>query len=247
MTSCTRSLAPSLASSRATWVLAVPIGDVQGGGDLGVRHAEAHQPEHLAFTVGDPGERTGLGAWAGLAGELRDQAAGDAGRDDGVAGRDDADCRQEVVQRHVLDQEPARPGPQRAVDVVIVVERGEHEHVSAQVAGGDHLGCLDAVHARHPDVHHDHVGVGVPGELDRFGSGSGLASHVDVGCLLDQHAQARADQRLVVGQDDLDRHRAGVGAGSGSRAATRKPPSGRGPAEKSPPSSAARSRMPVIP
>ncbi len=88
---------------------------------------------------------------------------------------------------------------------------------------------------------HDHVGVGVPGELDRLGSGSGLAGHVDVGCLLDQPAQAHADQRLVIGQDDLDGHLAGAGAGSGSRAATRKPPSGRGRAEKSPPSSAARS------
>ena len=82
-----------------------------------------------------------------------------------------------------------------------------------RVAGGDQLGCLDAVHARHADVHDDHVGAGVPGELDRLGSGSGLAGHVDVGCLLDQHAQARADQRLVVGQDDPDGHRAGAGSG----------------------------------
>jgi hypothetical protein len=81
-----------------------------------------------------------------------------------------------------------------------------------------------------------------PGELHRLGSGSGLAGNVDAGCLVDQSAQARADQRLVVGEDDVDGHRAG--AGSGSRAVTRKPPPGRGPAEKSPPSSAARSRMP---
>jgi hypothetical protein len=53
-------------------------------------------------------------------------------------------------------------------------------------------------------------------------------------------ARPGADQRLVVGQDDPDRHRAG--AGTGSVAATRKPPPGRGPAEKSPPSSAARDR-----
>jgi hypothetical protein len=31
-------------------------GDVQGGGDLGVGHAEAHQPEHLALAAGVPGE-----------------------------------------------------------------------------------------------------------------------------------------------------------------------------------------------
>ncbi len=221
--------------------------DVEGGGDLGVGHAEAHQLEHLAFAVGDPDELAGPAAGSGLAGELRDQAAGDARRDDGVAARDHADRGQDVLQSHVLDQEAAGPGAQRAVNVVIVVERGEHEHARARIVGGDQLGCLDAVHARHADVHHHHIGVGVPDQLDRIGSGSGFAGHVDAGCLLDQHAQARTDQRLVVGQDDPDGHRAGAGAGTGSPAATRKPPPGRGPAEKSPPSSAARSRMPVIP
>ena len=87
--------------------------DAQGGGDLGVGHAEAHQLEHLAFAVGDPGYLLGLAAGAGLAGELPDQAAGDAWRDDGVADRHHADRGQDVLQRHVLDQEPARPGPER--------------------------------------------------------------------------------------------------------------------------------------
>jgi hypothetical protein len=73
-------------------------GDVQGGGDLGVGHAEAHQLEDLAFAVGDLGELPGLGVWTGLASELRDQAAGDAGGDDGVAGRDDADRGQDVFR-----------------------------------------------------------------------------------------------------------------------------------------------------
>jgi DNA-binding NarL/FixJ family response regulator len=91
--------------------------------------------------------------------ELPDQAAGDARRDYGVAGRDHADRGQDVFQCHVLDQEPAGPGPQRAVDVVIVVEGGEHEHPGAGAGGGDQLGCLDAVHARHADVHDDHVRV----------------------------------------------------------------------------------------
>jgi hypothetical protein len=53
-------------------------GDMQGGGDLGVGQAEALQFEHLAFAVGDSGELTGLGPGAGLAGELCDQAPGDA-------------------------------------------------------------------------------------------------------------------------------------------------------------------------
>lgn len=59
--------------------------------------------------------------WAGsrlpprlvLGREPRDQAAGDAGGDDGVAGGGDADRGQDVLQCHVLDQEPARPGAAR--------------------------------------------------------------------------------------------------------------------------------------
>jgi hypothetical protein len=115
MTSWTRSLASSLASSRATWVLAVPAVMLQDGGDLSVGHAEAHQLEHFAFAVGDLGEFPGLVAGAGLVGELPDQAPGDARRDDGVAGRDHADRGQDVVQCHALDQESACSGPQRAV------------------------------------------------------------------------------------------------------------------------------------
>jgi len=149
--------------------------------DLGVGHAQAHQPEHLAFAVGDPGQFPGLAIGTVLAGELPDQAAGHARRDHGVAGRDHADGGQDVLQCHVLDQEPARPGPQRAVDVVVLVERGEHEHPGVRTGGGDQPGCLDAVHARHADVHDDHVGAGVPGEPYRLGSGSGLAGHVDIG------------------------------------------------------------------
>jgi hypothetical protein len=126
--------------------------------DLGVGHAQAHQPEHLAFAVGDPGQFPGLAIGTVLAGELPDQAAGHARRDHGVAGRDHADGGQDVLQGHVLDQEPARPGPQRAVDVVVLVERGEHEHPGVRTGGGDQPGCLDAVHARHADVHDDHVG-----------------------------------------------------------------------------------------
>src|ERR1700722_4095522 len=220
-------------------------GDIQGGGDLGVGHAQAHQPEHLTLAVGDPGQLPGLAVGTVLAGELPDQAAGDPRRDHGVADRDHADGGQDVLQGHVLDQEPAGPGPQRAVDVVIVVERGEHEHPGVRARRGDQLGGLNAVHARHADVHDDHIGAGVLGEPYRLDSRSGLAGHVDIGGPLDQPAQSGPDERLVVGEDDLDGHRAGTG--TGSRAATWKPPPGRGPAEKSPPISAARSRMPVIP
>src|SRR6185437_3044766 len=98
MTSWTRSLAPSLASRWATCVLAVPAVMNKVARDLGVGHAQAHQPEHLAFAVGDPGQFPGLAIGTVLAGELPDQAAGHARRDHGVAGRDHADGGQDVLQ-----------------------------------------------------------------------------------------------------------------------------------------------------
>ena len=84
-------------------------------------------------------------------------------------------------------------------------------------------------------------GRSVPDQLDRLGAGPGLADDFEVRGVGDDHAQTGADQRLVVGEDDADRvigEFCFTGAGSGSRAATRKPPSGRGPALKSPCSSA---------
>jgi hypothetical protein len=54
---------------------------------------------------------------------------------------------------------------------------------------------------------------------------------LQIGRVGDEHAQCAADQRLVVGEDYADRHQSTVTVdGVGSTAATRKPPSGRGPA-----------------
>jgi glyoxylase-like metal-dependent hydrolase (beta-lactamase superfamily II) len=49
MTSWTRSLAPSFGQQPGYVGLGGARGDVQGGGDFGVGHAEAHHLEHIAF------------------------------------------------------------------------------------------------------------------------------------------------------------------------------------------------------
>ena len=84
-------------------------GDVQGGGNLGVGHAQAHQPEHLAFAVGDPGQFPGLAVGTVLAGELPDQAAGYARRDHGVAGRDHAEAVRMSSSAMSLTRNPLAP------------------------------------------------------------------------------------------------------------------------------------------
>src|SRR6185295_2710957 len=85
----------------------------------------------------------------------------------------------------------------------------------------------------------------------------GLAHHLEVVGGVDEHVEPGADQRLVVREQDPDHGRApSCSACSacaatvpprGSRAATRKPPAGPGPASTVPPTAAARSRIPASP
>ena len=215
MTSWTRSRAPSLASSRATCALAVAVLMTRRPAISPLDRPRPTRVRTSRSRSVTPGSSRGGSAGVGRRrrrrwpGELLDETAGDAGRDQRVARRDHADRGQDVLQRHVLDQEAARAGPQRGVHVIVIVERGEHDDPGRPGPGAprrDHLGGLDAVHAGHPDVHDHHVGPGLPGELDRLGAGAGLADDVEVRAVGDEHAQARADQRLVVGKYDPNGH-----------------------------------------
>jgi hypothetical protein len=131
----------------------------------------------------------------------------------------------------VLEQEPAGAGPQGLVDVLVEVEGGDdHDPERVGRTGvGEGPGDLDAVLARHADVDEADVGPELAGEADRLGPVGSLGDHFDVGLVLEDQAQAAADHRLVVGEQNPDAH-AFLLAGSGSVAATTQPPSGPGPA-----------------
>src|SRR5690606_1669756 len=83
-------------------------------------------------------------------------------------------------------------------------------------------------------------------QVDRGPSVSALAHHLEVVLGVDDRGQPRADQRLVVADQDPDR-RGHDGSPAGMRARTAKPPSGRRSARKSPPSTSTRSRRPTSP
>src|SRR5207302_9142811 len=70
-----------------------------------------------------------------------------------------------------------------------------------------------------------------------------LPYDLDVVLGVEQRPEPGAHERLVVGQQDADHD----SFCTGSRARTRNPPPGRGPASSSPPRTAARSRMPGMP
>ena len=94
---------------RPTWVLP-SAREHQRVGDLAVGQAAGDQLGDLQLARGEAGEL--IGTWpvaARLAGELLDEPAGDGRRQQGLAGGDDADGRDQVVGGGVLEQEPAAP------------------------------------------------------------------------------------------------------------------------------------------
>jgi len=124
-----------------------------------------------------------------VAGETVDEPAGDAGCDHGVAGRDRPDAVEQVGRRDVLEQEPAGSGTQRRVDVLVEVERGEHQDPCREPGGDDLPGGLQAVHDRHPHVHQHDIGMQRPGHRHGLRAVAGLADHLDVGLGLQRHAE----------------------------------------------------------
>ena len=85
------------------------------------------------------------------------------GREQRVAGGDDPHRLDQPFGGHVLEQEAARTGAERVVDVLVEVEGRQHEDARPVRRGLRHArelpGGLDPVHAGHADVHQDHVGL----------------------------------------------------------------------------------------
>jgi hypothetical protein len=88
------------------------------------------------------------------------------------------------------------------------LERREHDDLDvAKVVGrGDVPGGLDAVDLGHPDIHQDNVSPFAAGQRDRVAPVGCLARNVHVGDGVDEQPEGGAQQRLVVGKQDTDRH-----------------------------------------
>jgi hypothetical protein len=144
------------------------LAEVEPGGELGVRQAPGHQPDDAEFPFGEtPGRVRGGGAGGRPAAEVLDQPAGDGGGEQGLACGHRAHGAGQLLAARVLEQEAAGAGLQRVVDVLVQVERGQHQD-PRPAPGLDEPGCrLKAVHVGHADVHQDHVGIKQP----RLGEG----------------------------------------------------------------------------
>ena len=82
-------------------------------------------------------------------------------------------------------------------------------------AAGEQPGRLQPVHPRHPDVHQHHVGVVAPRPPTRRLAVGRLAHHRDALGGVQDDAEPRADQFLVVDHQHPDRGRARPGSSSG--------------------------------
>ena len=186
-------------------------------------------------------------AASGLGGEAFDEPAGDAGGEEGIAGGDDPHGVEDVFGSGVFEEEAARSAAQRLVDVVIEIERGQHDDPYPGELGiaGDPSGGLEPVESGHPDVHEEDVRPHASRDVDGVGAVVGFADQFEVVGVADHRGEPGADERLVVGDGDRDGHDSTVP--SGRRALTWNPPLGAGPAMSSPPWTAARSRMPTRP
>ncbi len=242
MTAWTRSRRSSLARIRATCVLAVPLGDVERLGDLGVGEAAGELLEHLALAGGQLCERSCGRRGGGCSPEVVvDQAAGDVGGEQRFAGGDDADAFDEPLGRVGLEQEPRGARSECFIDVFVEAVGGEDEDSGVGSPCGELPGRLDAVEDGHADVHQHDVGIERSGERDGLRAVGCLADHLDVALRLEDQPQAAADDRLVVDEEDADHD------GSGRLARSAHPPCGCGPASKWPPKTATRSPMPERP
>ena len=101
-------------------------------------------------------------------------------------------------------EEADRADRDHPVDVGVVAVRGKDEHLGAGTGGEDLPRGLEAVEQRHRDVHDDDVGP-ERGQLHRLPAVVGFADDLDLAVGKEQGAQALADDRVVVGQQGLDR------------------------------------------
>jgi hypothetical protein len=134
--------------------------------------------------------------------------AGRSGGQQRLSGSDDTDRREQLLRRRVLEQKPARPGPQRREHVLVHIERRQHQHPDPRRLwiGGDTPGGLDAVEHRHPDIHQDHIRVLPLGDSDRLLSSGRLTGERHVAGQAELDPEAIAHQRLVIGDRHPDGH-----------------------------------------
>ena len=123
-TAWVRSRTPSLVSTLPTWVLTVSRPSTRSAAISALDRPVGHQPQHLGLALGQP-----HAGQPRLGRAVRGGEPADRGREQQrVAAGHHPDRLDDLLRPGPLEQEPARPGPQRVVDVLVVLERGDDQH-----------------------------------------------------------------------------------------------------------------------
>ena len=108
------------------------------------------------------------------------------------------DRRDDLDVGGLLQDVAACAGRERLADVARVVLHREDEDLRLGALVEQRRDRVEAVSVGHDDVHQDHVGLQGARLEDRLSSRARLADRLDVGLLLEQEPDSRADDRVVV-------------------------------------------------
>ena len=119
--------------------------------------------------------------------------------------RDLADRGEELVVGRLLEHVALRADRERVPDVARVVLHREREDVRVRRRLEDLGDRVDPAAARHDDVEEDHVGLVETREPHRVVRRAGLVLDLEVLLRLEQAAESRADELVVVDDEETDR------------------------------------------
>jgi hypothetical protein len=172
-------------------------------GDRRVGRPGGDDVEHLTLPRRQRGQRRSFA----VDGDGAQHAAGDLAAEDRITGGDSADGTFDLRLFGALQQVSTGTGPQGVSDQRVLVEHGEDENRGLRVALHDPPRGLNSVHARHAQIHDDHIW---PAEADlayRLFAGSRLSDDLDALERVEQCREPTPDDWVVVGQQDPDGRR----------------------------------------
>ena len=152
-----------------------------------------------------------------MSGELFDQSLRYRGGEESTAVGDDADGGDQLDVGGIFKQEATGAGREGFVHVLVEVESGEHENAGRLGSLDDAARRFDSVQVRHPDVHQDDVRVKFGDGFDCFEPVGCLSDDLDVGFFAEDHAEAGANEPLVVCKEDANGHASSVSSGNRAR------------------------------
>ena len=160
-------------------------------GDLLVAHPVGEQAQDLPLSLGQarqPLRRLRPG-----------QDAGQCGVDVGASAGNDPDRAHQVVERRLLEQEPARarvePLEQQRLLGVARVE----DHRRGRPGSGQAAGDLDPAEARHADVEHGDIGLQLLDVAEGALAVTRLPDELDLVLAFEKAADSVEDRGVVVG------------------------------------------------